>query len=61
MGITAEVIGQKEEEILNILKSQNTVISGQAGDSNIGDHNQLPVVGDLSSVDIFLYLSTGIY
>ena len=47
IGVTSEMISQKEEEILNIFKGQNTVISGQVDDSNISDQSQLPAVSDL--------------
>ena len=48
VGVTAEVISQKRSEILNILMPQNTIISGQADDSNVVDHSQLLAVSNCS-------------
>ena len=48
IGVTADMIKQKEEEIRNIFKSQNTTISGQIGDSSqMGDSQ----IGDSTIVD----------
>ena len=44
IGVTSEMISQKEEEIFNIFKAQNTVIGGPVDDSNIADQSQLPAV-----------------
>ena len=41
IGITEDMILEKEQEILEILRSQGTVASGQIGGSNIGDQCQL--------------------
>ena len=43
-GVTAEIISQKESEILKILNSQSTASNIQGDDSNIADQNQLPPV-----------------
>ena len=56
MGITADEIDQKEEEILNILKSQRTATSGQIDNSSIENQSQLPAVRDFSSVEILSIL-----
>lgn len=56
MGITADEIDQKEEEILNILKSQRTATSGQIDSSSIENQSQLPAVRDFSSVEILSIL-----
>ena len=49
-GITKEIISQKESEIINTLKSQNAVISGQIDDSNTAGQSQLPPVSTFSWV-----------
>ena len=46
IGVTSEMISQKEEEILNIFKAQNAAVSGKVDDSNIADQSQLPAVSD---------------
>lgn len=46
IGVTAEVIRQKKEDILNIFKSQDTAIASQIHDGNIA--GQLPQVSDCS-------------
>ena len=46
IGVTSEMISQKEEEILNIFKAQNTAISGRVDVSNIASQSQLPAVSD---------------
>ena len=44
IGVTSEMIGQKKEEILNIFKRQNTVISDPVDDSIAIDQTQGPAV-----------------
>ena len=45
IGVTAEVISQKKEEILNIFKPQNTISDGQIDGSSIADiDSQSPTV-----------------
>ena len=44
IGVTSEMIRQKEAEILDIFKHQGTTIRGQADNGNIADQGQLPVV-----------------
>lgn len=41
IGVTKEIISEKESEILNILKPPNIAISGQIDDSNIVDPSEL--------------------
>ena len=50
IGVTAEVINQKKEEILNIFKAQNTTPSGQIDGSSIVDNRQSLVVSSCSSI-----------
>lgn len=52
VGVTAEIISQKESEILNILNPHNTVISGLEDDSNLADQSQLLPVSDFSVVNL---------
>lgn len=56
VGVTAEMISQKEEEILNIFNSQNTATSSPEDNGVIEDQGLLPEVGDFSIVDHHLYL-----
>ena len=49
IGVTADMINQKKSEILNIVKAQDTVISGQMGGCNIAEQNQLLEVSGLVS------------
>ena len=44
IGVTADMMRQKETEILNMFKHQNSVISGQTDDDNITEESQLPAV-----------------
>ena len=61
IGVTADMIRQKEEEICNISKRQKTTTSGQIGDSTIADQNQLLPVSDFPSVENYLHFLIGIY
>ena len=45
-GVTAEMISQKEGEILKIFKPENTATSSQVDDHTIEDKSQLPPVSD---------------
>lgn len=53
-GVTAEMINEKESEILSIFNAQNTGISGNIDDSSTEDQSQFPTVSHL-------YLLIGIY
>ena len=53
IGVTAEMITQKEEEILDMFRSQNTATSSQIDGSNISDDSRLPAV---SGYKFCLYL-----
>ena len=45
IGVTSEMISQKEQEILDIFNNQNTATSSQIDDnSDIADQSQLPAV-----------------
>ena len=44
IGVTSEMISQKEAEILDIFKLQGTAIRGLADNGNIADRSQLPAV-----------------
>ena len=52
IGVTKEMIGEKEEEIRNIFNPQNSATSGDS--STIADQSQLTAVSDFSGVD-YLY------
>ena len=52
IGVTAELISQKEREILNIFKPHKTAVSGQTDDRNFTGQRQLPTVSDFSGVEI---------
>ena len=52
IGVTPEMIKQKEREILDIFQSQDTTISGQIDGSNIAGQSQLPTVSNYSDVEI---------
>ena len=52
IGVTKEMIGEKEQEIRNIFNPQNSVTSSQIGDdSTIAGRSQLPAVGDSTTTD----------
>ena len=51
IGVTKEMIGEKEEEIRNIFNPQNTATSGQIGGSTIADQSKLPAVSDSTGAD----------
>ena len=51
IGVTAEMIGQKENEIRNIFKPRNTATSSQIDDSTILAQSQLPTVSYFSGVE----------
>ena len=55
IGVTSEMISQKEEEILNIFKAENTDISVQIDNNNIADQSQLPTVSDLFPDSVFFF------
>ena len=44
IGVTAELISEKKEEILNIFRAQNTTPSGQIDSTSIPDNSQSPAV-----------------
>ena len=48
IGVTAEVINQRKDEILEIFKPQNTTIGDQIDDSNDADESQLEAVSNCS-------------
>ena len=56
IGVTREMISQKEEEILNIFKTQNTTTNGQIDDDNSTGQGKLPAVSNFSSVQLYLYV-----
>ena len=50
IGVTPDMISQKEAEILNIFETQNIAISGQSDDSKLASQSQLPKVSGFSGV-----------
>ena len=56
IGVTSEMISQKEGEILNIFNSQDTAISGQIENSNIADQSQFPVVSHFFCCSYLIYI-----
>ena len=58
IGVTAELISQKEREILNIFQSQNAVSSNQIVDGTMEDETEISVVGNSSDAKA-LPISTG--
>ena len=50
IGVTSDMIKQKEKEILDIFNTQNTTSSQIDGD-DITDQSQLPAVSDYFSID----------
>ena len=59
IGITEDMIDEKENEILDILRPQSTATSSQIGGSNIGDSDQgeLPAAG-CSNAETSLHMSS---
>ena len=55
IGVTADVVNQKETEILSIFESQNTATTGQGNDSSIENQSPLPVVGEFPGVETSPY------
>ena len=52
IGVTSEMISQKEKEILDIFNTQSVATSSQISDSgDIADQSQLLVVSDFFSVN----------
>ena len=52
IGVTAEIISQKESEILNILNPNNQVISDLEDDSSLADQSRLPPVSGFSVMNL---------
>ena len=50
IGVTSEMISQKEKEILDIFNTQDAATSCQTDDGDIADQSQLLVVSDCFSV-----------
>ena len=55
IGVTAEIISQKESEILNILKAPNPTNGGQIDASASANQSRLPPVSNFPSVIIYIY------
>ena len=51
IGVTPDMINQKEREILDIFMSQDTATSSKMDSSTAGDQSELPVVSDCSSIE----------
>ena len=54
IGVRAEMIKEKESEILNVIMSHNTATSGQRDERNTMDQSQLPTVSNCFGAEYLL-------